>query len=209
LTVADKSRPRLRRLDLTDYADVLADMSAFTDRRDADTEDEIWLVQHRPVFTLGMSADASHVLDAGDIPVIRVDRGGQVTYHGPGQLLAYVLLDLRRARIGIRELVTALETAVVETVASYGIDASSRRDAPGVYVQGAKLASVGLRVRRGCSYHGIAINVNMDLGPFARINPCGFSDIEVTQVADLGGPTSLSTVSDDLIPKLLALLGAD
>jgi len=206
--VADKPRPRLQRLDLTDYADVLADMSAFTDRRDAETADEIWLVQHPPVFTLGMSADASHVLDAGEIPVIRVDRGGQVTYHGPGQLLAYVLLDLRRARLGIRELVTALETAVVETVAAYGIDASSRRDAPGVYVHGAKLASVGLRVRRGCSYHGIAINVNMDLGPFRRINPCGLADIEVTQVADLGGPAHLSTVREDLIPNLLALLGA-
>lgn len=206
--MADTPRPRLRRLDLTDYSDVLADMSAFTDRRDAETADEIWLVQHPPVFTLGMSADASHVLDAGDIPVVRVDRGGQVTYHGPGQLLAYVLLDLRRARLGIRELVTALETAVVETVAAYGIAASSRRDAPGVYVQGAKLASVGLRVRRGCSYHGIAINVNMDLGPFARINPCGFADIEVTQVADLGGPANLSTVREDLIPNLLALLGA-
>ncbi len=205
--MAEKPRIRLRRLGLTDYSDALADMCAFTDCRDPATPDEIWLVEHPPVFTLGMSADSSHVLNADGIPVIKTDRGGQVTYHGPGQLVVYVLIDLRRARMGIRDLVSWLETAVVETLAGYGIAAAARRDAPGVYVQGAKLASVGLRIRRGCSYHGIAINVSMDLGPFAGINPCGFEDLEVTQVADLGGPADLDTVSDDLVGKLLALLG--
>lgn len=183
-------------------------MCAFTDRRDPGTPDEIWLVEHPPVFTLGMSADSSHVLNAADIPVIRTDRGGQVTYHGPGQLVVYVLIDLRRAGLGIRDLVTMLEKAVVGTLAGYKIAAAARRDAPGVYVQGAKLASVGLRIRRGCSYHGVAINVNMDLSPFAGINPCGFDDLTVTQIADLGGPADLETVGDDLVFRLLALLGA-
>lgn len=165
--------------------EVSSDMQAFTDARDASTVDEIWFVEHPPVFTLGLNADPAHVLAPADIPVVQIDRGGQVTYHGPGQLVCYVLFDIKRRRLGIRALVQMLETAVIDSVASYGVDAYPRRDAPGVYVQGRKLAAVGLRVRRGCSYHGIAVNVAMDLEPFSRINPCGFDDLQVTALAEL------------------------
>ncbi len=153
-----------------------------------------------------MNADAAHVLAAGDIPVVQTDRGGQVTYHGPGQLIGYVLLDLSRRRLGVRSLVSALERAVIGTIARYDIEAASRPDAPGVYVGGAKIASLGLRVRRGCSYHGLALNVNMDLEPFGRINPCGFEGLAVTQIADLGGPADVGAVSRDLEAELLAAL---
>ena len=198
--------PRVQRLGRVDYPTTLARMTDFTDTRDANTPDEIWLLEHPSVFTLGMNADRDHVLNPGDIPVVQVDRGGQVTYHGPGQVVVYVLMDLRRARFGIRELVTALESAVIDTVTAYDIDAESRRDAPGVYVDGAKIASVGLRVRRGCSYHGLALNVAMDLEPFSRIDPCGYPDLRVTQVADLGGPDNLDTVGSDLATNLLQRL---
>lgn len=181
-------------------------MQDFTDRRDAATRDEIWLLEHPPVFTLGLNADPSHILAPGDIPVVRVDRGGQVTYHGPGQLVVYTLLDLKRSRLGIRDLVCALENSVIELVAGYGIEAVARRDAPGVYVDGRKLASVGLRVRRGCSYHGLALNVAMDTEPFTRINPCGFDDLGVTQLAALGAPTDLDEVGDALVERLLPKL---
>jgi lipoyl(octanoyl) transferase len=177
-------------------------MQAFTAARAADTQDEIWLVEHPPVFTLGMRADRAHVLAPGDIPVVQIDRGGQVTYHGPGQLVAYVLLDLRRLGLTPRTLVQALETAVIETVAGYGVEAAARRDAPGVYVGGKKLAAVGLRVKRYCSYHGLALNVAMDLEPFERINPCGFADLEVTDLARLAGVADLGRVRADLAPKL-------
>lgn len=160
-------------------------MQAFTDRRTGQTPDELWFVEHPPVFTLGISANDEHVLDPGGIEVVETDRGGQVTYHGPGQLVCYVLLDLRRLGLGIRGLVELLEKAVIASVEAHGIRAYARRDAPGVYVDGRKLAAIGLRVRRGCSYHGIAINVAMDLEPFSRINPCGFEGLEVTQLSAL------------------------
>lgn len=175
----------VRDLGLKPLTEVWADMQAFTDARDAETGDEIWFVEHPAVFTLGLNADSAHVLAPGDIPVVQIDRGGQVTYHGPGQLVCYVLLDIKRRKLGIRALVQMLESAVIDCVARYGVDAYPRRDAPGVYVEGRKLAAVGLRVRRGCSYHGMAINVAMDLEPFSRINPCGFDDLQVTQLTEL------------------------
>ncbi|HLF12896.1 MAG TPA: lipoyl(octanoyl) transferase LipB [Gammaproteobacteria bacterium] len=174
--------------------------------RTADTADEIWFVEHPPVFTLGMRADRSHLLAPGDIPVVQIDRGGQVTYHGPGQLLVYVLLDLQRLKLNVRSLVQMLELAVIETVAAYGVTAKGRRDAPGVYVDGKKLAAIGLRVRRNCSYHGLAINVSMDLTPFTRIHPCGFEDLEVTQLADLCDVDDPARFRADLEPRLLARL---
>jgi lipoyl(octanoyl) transferase len=181
-------------------------MQAFTAERTAATQDEIWFVEHPPVFTLGMRADRAHVLAPGDIPVVQIDRGGQVTYHGPGQLVAYVLLDLRRLELTPRRLVQALEDAVIDTAAGYGIVAAARRDAPGVYVAGKKLAAIGLRVKRYCSYHGLALNVAMDLEPFERINPCGFEDLETTDLARLKGVTDLARVRADLAPRLVARL---
>lgn len=155
-------------------------MQAFTDTRGVETIDEIWLTEHPPVFTLGLNANREHVIDPGDIPVVPVDRGGQVTYHGPGQLMVYPLLDLRRSKLGIRELVTALEQSAIEVLADHNVAASSRRDAPGVYVDGRKIASIGLRIRRGASFHGMAFNIDVDVAPFSRINPCGYADLEVT-----------------------------
>jgi lipoyl(octanoyl) transferase len=189
------------------FGDIWRRMQIFTDERTEHTADEVWFVQHSSVFTLGMNGDPRHLLDPGDIPVVKTDRGGQVTYHGPGQLVVYPLINLRRLNMGVRELVTALETAVVDTVATYGIVATSRRDAPGVYVHGSKLASVGLRIRRGCCYHGMALNVNMDLTPFSRINPCGFSDLPVTQLSDLTDIKELETVQQALETRLTAAFG--
>jgi lipoyl(octanoyl) transferase len=183
-------------------------MQRFTEQRDADTPDELWALEHEPVFTLGMNADPAHVLAAGDIPVVRIDRGGQVTYHGPGQLVLYPLIDVRRAGLGVRDLVDALEQAVIGCAARWGIAAVCRADAPGVYVDGAKLASVGLRIRRRGSYHGLALNVNMDLTPFGRINPCGYAGLRMTQLADLGGPGDVTQVAAELVPELLARLEA-
>lgn len=197
-----------RRLGLADYRRTLAAMQDFTDRRGADTPDEIWLLEHPPVFTLGLNADPAHVLAAGDVPVVQVDRGGQVTYHGPGQVVAYVLMDVRRARLGIRDLVNCLEAAVIATLAGYGIEAAARPGAPGVYVDEAKIASLGLRIRRGSSYHGLALNVAMELEPFRCINPCGYADLPVTQIADLGGPADPGRVADDLEARLRSRLGA-
>jgi len=182
---------------------MLQSMCDFTDSRSADTADEIWCLEHPPIFTLGLNADKTHLLDAGEIPVVQVDRGGQITYHGPGQLIVYTLLDLRRRRLGIRDLVCALENSVINTVAEFSIEAIGRRDAPGVYVRGAKLASVGLRIRRGCSYHGLAVNIRMDLKPFARINPCGFAGLPVTQLSALGKDCSPAEFTDLLMPNLL------
>lgn len=196
----------VRRLGRRDYEPVWRDMSDFTDRRGADTPDELWLVEHPPVFTLGQAGRREHVLDAGDIPLIQVDRGGQVTYHGPGQLVAYPMLDLRRRGIGIRRLVHELEQAVIEQLAGYGIRADRRQDAPGVYVAGRKIAALGLRVRRGCTFHGLAFNVAMDLSPFSRIDPCGYAGLEVTQVSELGGPDDLETVGADLVASLCRVL---
>ena len=176
----------VRQLGRVDYAPTWRAMQALTDARDADTPDELWFLEHEPVFTQGLNGKPEHLLATGDIPVVGIDRGGQVTYHGPGQLVMYALIDLRRRGIGVRELVVALENAVVALAARHGIAAAGRREAPGVYVAARKLASIGLRVRRGCSYHGIALNVDMDLEPFRRINPCGMAGLAMTQLA-VGG----------------------
>jgi len=199
----------VRELGRQPYEPVWRAMQAFTDGRDASTPDEIWFTEHEPVFTLGINTAPEHLLATGDIPVIQIDRGGQVTYHGPGQLMVYPLIDLRRAGLGVRDLVTALEQSVVDLAAGYGIEAASRCDAPGVYVAGVKLASVGLRIRRGCSFHGMALNVNADLEPFSRINPCGFRGLEVTDLARLGGGGDLAAVRDRLLPPLLRHLRMD
>jgi len=197
----------VRRLGRCGYADTLAAMKSFTDSRDAATADELWLLEHPPVFTLGLNADPTHVLAAGEIPVVKVDRGGQVTYHGPGQLVAYVLVDLGRRRLGVRALVSALERATIATLARYGIVAAADPKAPGVYVAGAKIASLGLRIRRGASYHGLALNVDLDLEPFRRINPCGLPEVRMTRLADLGVARTIDAVADDLEQELLAALG--
>jgi lipoyl(octanoyl) transferase len=181
-------------------------MQRFTDERDAATPDEIWLLEHDPVFTLGMNSDRSHLLAPGDIPVVQIDRGGQVTYHGPGQLVVYPLIDVRRAGLGVRTLVSALERAVIEYCAQFGIVADCRAAAPGVYVGACKLASVGLRIRRGGSYHGLALNVSMDLEPFQRINPCGYAGLAMTQLADLGVGLDVQQVAAGFAPLLAALL---
>lgn len=182
-------------------------MQSFTDKRAAETSDELWLVEHPPVFTLGLNAKREHLLAPGEIPIINIDRGGQVTYHGPGQLVAYLLLDLRRRNLGIRPLVEHIEHALINLLAGYQIESHARRDAPGVYVGTKKIAALGLRVRRGCSYHGLALNVNMDLEPFQRINPCGYQGLEVTQLADLGGPMAIDDIIHSLCPQLAQQLG--
>lgn len=199
--------PLLRFLGRVEYVPTWRRMQQITDTRDGETADEIWFLEHPPVFTLGMNASSEHLLAPGDIPVIPIDRGGQVTYHGPGQLVVYPLVDLRRAGLGVRDMVTALEQAVCDTAAACHIQAYPRREAPGVYVQGRKLASVGLRVRRGCTYHGLAFNLDMDLEPFTRINPCGYQGLEVTQFSDLGGTGDLLQAARALAPHLLRQLG--
>ncbi len=199
--------PIVRDLGFRPLPEVWAEMKAFTAARGSATRDEIWFLEHPPVYTLGLRADPAHLLSPGDVPVVQIDRGGQVTYHGPGQLVAYVLLDLKRSGFNARTLVQALESAVIDTVASYGLKALARRDAPGVYVEGAKLAAIGLRVKRNCSYHGIAVNVAMDLAPFHGINPCGYEGLAVTQLADLCG-VDLARFRADFEPYLLARLGS-
>jgi lipoyl(octanoyl) transferase len=199
----------IRELGHQPYEPVWRAMQEFTNTRDEATADEIWFCEHESVFTLGLNTRPEHLLAPGDIPVIQIDRGGQVTYHGPGQLMIYPLIDLRRAGLGVRDLVTALEQSVVDLAADYGVEAASRCDAPGVYVNGVKLASVGLRIRRGCSFHGMALNVNVDLEPFSRINPCGFKGLELTDLARLGADNSLDTVRDRLLPHLLRHLKFD
>ena len=199
----------LRRLGRVDYAPTWQAMQAFTDVRDATTADELWFLEHAPVFTQGLNGKPEHLLATGDIPVVGIDRGGQVTYHGPGQLVMYALIDLKRRRIGVRELVVALENAVVTLAASHGIEASGRREAPGVYVGARKLASIGLRVRRGCSYHGLALNVDMDLEPFGRINPCGMAGLAMTQLADQGAATDVERAALALAPFACQALGLD
>ena len=177
-------------------------MQAFTDARDESTPDELWVLQHEPVFTLGQAGKWEHVLMPGDIPVVPVDRGGQVTYHGPGQIVAYPLIDIRRAKIGVRDFVNRIEQSIIDTLDTWNIVAARKEGAPGVYVNGAKVAALGLRVRRGCTFHGLAFNVNMDLEPFHRINPCGYQGLQVTQVMDMGGPSSITEVEDVLIENL-------
>jgi lipoyl(octanoyl) transferase len=199
-------RPIVRRLGLVEYEPTWRAMQRFTDERGASTPDEVWFLEHPPVFTLGMNASAAHVLAPGDIPVVQIDRGGQVTYHGPGQLVVYPLVDLRRAGLGVRDLVTGLERSVIDLAAQFGIAAESIRSAPGVYVNGKKLASIGIRVRRGASYHGRALNVSMDLDPFRRINPCGYAGLEMTQLKELGGPAGVAEAAAALEPHLLRAL---
>ena len=189
------------------YEPVWRAMQAFTDKRGPETPDELWIVEHDPVFTLGQAGRWEHVLVPGEIPVVPVDRGGQVTYHGPGQLVVYPLIDLRRASLGVRDLVTALERSVIEYVAGLGVTAECRRNAPGVYVDDRKLASVGIRIRRGASYHGIALNVSLDTEPFSRINPCGYAGLEVTRLADLTNVRSVDEAATGLAPHLLRALG--
>jgi len=197
----------VRRLGRRDYEPLWQAMQRYTDERDEDTGDEIWFTEHPPVFTLGLAGSREHVLAPGDIPVVHIDRGGQVTYHGPGQLMIYPLIDIRRAGIGVRRLVCALETAVIRMVADFGIEACGRPDAPGVYVEGRKLASIGLRIRRGASYHGMALNVDMDLEPFSRINPCGYQGLEMTDLVRLDGPGNPDAVADRLLGPLCEELG--
>ncbi|TAL84571.1 MAG: lipoyl(octanoyl) transferase LipB [Rhodanobacter sp.] len=190
---------KIRRLGRQSYESTWRAMSAFTDNRVAETDDELWLLEHDPVFTLGQAGKMEHVLTPGEIPVVPVDRGGQVTYHGPGQIVGYPLIDLRRCGVGVRELVNRIEQSIIDTLAHWQIAAARREGAPGVYAGDAKVAALGLRVRRGCSFHGLAFNVAMDLEPFQRINPCGYKGLAVTQVLDLGGPSALATVEDVLI----------
>jgi lipoyl(octanoyl) transferase len=197
----------VERLGLCDYLPVWADMRTFTAGRRPDSADRVWLLEHRPVFTLGMNGKPEHLLRPGDIPVVASDRGGQVTYHGPGQLVVYLMLDLRRLGIGVRTLVETIEQSVIDWLASQGVAAQARRDAPGVYVDGAKIAALGLRVRGGCSYHGLSLNVDMDLEPFSRINPCGYQGLCVTQLRDLGIELPLVRVASDWLPELVSRLG--
>ncbi len=193
----------VRRLGLQDYEPLWRAMQRFTDTRNPETVDEIWFTEHPPVFTLGLNASSEHLLATGDIPVVQIDRGGQVTYHGPGMLMIYPLIDLKRLGLGVRDLVTALEQSVVDLAAGYGIEARARPEAPGVYVADTKFASVGLRIRRGASYHGMALNVKVDLEPFLRINPCGYAGLEMTDLATLGGDSDLDTISRKLLPHFL------
>ncbi|WP_417617392.1 lipoyl(octanoyl) transferase LipB [Oceanisphaera sp.] len=189
------------------YEHVWHTMQAFTDQRDQDTQDELWLVEHLPVFTQGQAGKSEHILNVGDIPLVQTDRGGQVTYHGPGQLVLYMLLDVRRKKLGVRHLVTSMENAIIGLLAEYQIEAYAKPDAPGVYVADSKIASLGLRVRRGCTFHGLALNVNMDLTPFLRINPCGYAGMAMTQCCALGGPQTLDEAQSRLVPKLAEQLG--
>ncbi|AAW85238.1 lipoyl(octanoyl) transferase LipB [Aliivibrio fischeri] len=175
----------VKNLGRQDYEPVWKAMHTFTDERDENTCDEVWLVEHNPVFTQGQAGKEEHVLAAGDIPIVKSDRGGQVTYHGPGQLVAYVLINLRRKNIGVRELVTHIENTVINTLSHFNVESAARPDAPGVYVDNKKICSLGLRIRKGCSFHGLALNINMDLSPFLRINPCGYAGMEMIQLHDL------------------------
>lgn len=192
----------IRQLGRQSYVPVWQAMQAFTDNRTSETQDELWLVEHDPVFTQGQAGKAEHILMPGDIPVVQVDRGGQVTYHGPGQQVAYFLIDLRRKKIGVRQLVSAIEDSVVALLANHGIESAPRADAPGVYVGDKKICSLGLRIRKGSSFHGLALNVAMDPEPFLRINPCGYAGMEVTQVKEQGGPEDLQTIGDDLVEEV-------
>ncbi|MBV8041651.1 lipoyl(octanoyl) transferase LipB [Pluralibacter sp.] len=196
----------IRQLGLQPYEPVSQAMHDFTDNRDESTPDEIWLVEHQPVFTQGQAGKAEHVLVPGDIPVIQSDRGGQVTYHGPGQQVMYVLLNLKRRKLGVRELVTLLEQTVVNTLAAYDIDARARADAPGVYVGDKKICSLGLRIRKGCSFHGLALNIAMDLSPFLRINPCGYAGMEMAQMRQWYADATPANISPVLVEHFLTLL---
>jgi lipoyl(octanoyl) transferase len=197
----------VRQLGLQDYMPIWQAMQDFTNNRVTETADEIWLVEHQAVFTQGQAGKEEHILMPGDIPVVKVDRGGQVTYHGPGQQMMYVLLNLKRNKLGVRNLVTALEECVVNTLKEYSINAYPKADAPGVYVDAKKVCSIGLRIRKGCSFHGLALNVNMDLSPFQRINPCGYAGLEMVNCLQLDGPVTLIEAGSKLTDHLSTLLG--
>lgn len=208
------AQPQLlvRHLGRRPYQPVWDAMKAFTDSRTSETPDEFWVVEHDPIYTQGQAGKAEHLLAPGDIPVVQSDRGGQVTYHGPGQLVLYVLVDVRRSKLSVRELVTCLETAIINTLARSDIQAYAKADAPGVYVKNdlgieAKLASLGLRIRKGCSFHGLALNINMDMTPFLRINPCGYAGMAMTQTSALGGPQSVAEAQSILVMELASLIG--
>lgn len=205
--MSDQSTVIIRELEHMTYVPVWKRMQEFTDNRDDTTTDEIWLVEHDPVFTQGQAGKAEHLLFPGEIPVVQVDRGGQVTYHGPGQQVAYFMIDLRRKNMGPRDLVSGIENAIVDMLALYGIEAYPRSDAPGVYTDDQKICSLGLRIRKGKSFHGLALNVNMDLEPFSRINPCGYQGMQMTQIVEKGGPDNLQRVKPDLIDQLCDKLG--
>jgi lipoyl(octanoyl) transferase len=198
----------IRQLSTLDYTQVWQAMQQFTDNRNDKTIDELWLVEHPAVFTQGQAGKEEHLLMPGDIPVVKVDRGGQVTYHGPGQQVIYFMINLRRRKMGVRDLVTLIENGLIAALADFGITAKAKPDAPGVYVDGKKIASLGLRIRKGCSFHGLALNVNMDLSPFLRINPCGYQGLEMVQTADLNGPKNMVEASDALMRHLTQLLDA-
>jgi lipoyl(octanoyl) transferase len=198
--------PILRHLNHQPYADTWQAMQAFTQQRTADTPDELWTVEHPPVYTLGLSGKREHLLNIGDIPVVHSDRGGQVTYHGPGQVVIYTLIDIKRLPINIRELVTLLENAMIAALADYGISAQARADAPGVYVQGKKIGSIGLRIKNHCSYHGLSLNNAMDLRPFTLINPCGYAGLAMTQLADLGVHVATAEAAALIIDKITPAL---
>ena len=197
---------KIRKLGLVAYEPTWRAMQAFNSSRDDSTEDQLWLVEHPPVFTLGLAGRPEHVLDAGGIPVVKTDRGGQVTYHGPGQAVAYTMLDLRRLRIGARELVRRMEDAAIDTLASYGIRGTRRTGMPGVYVDDAKIAAIGLRIARGASYHGVALNSDLDLGPFSRIDPCGYPGLASTRLADHGVRDNTENVHARLAASLVKCL---
>ena len=201
----------IRHKGLTEYEPVWHAMQDFTASRINATRDELWVTQHHPVYTQGLNGKKEHLLDPGGIPVVQVDRGGQVTYHGPGQLVVYPLLDIARRKLGVRQLVTAIENAVIALLSGFDLHAYARKDAPGVYLkidsQDAKIASLGLRIKKGKSYHGVSLNVDMDLEPFSRINPCGFKDLAVTQLTDLLPGVAIDVITDQLIMALIAELG--
>ena len=218
--MTDTNQLLVRKLGLVDYAETWHAMQEFTDTRQEGAQDELWLLEHHPVFTQGQAGKAEHLLMPGDIPVVQVDRGGQVTYHGPGQLVAYPLLNLRRRKLGVRDLVTAIENTIVSTLSAFNIAAYAKPDAPGVYVDREqhgpglnqnrceKIASLGLRVRRGCSFHGLALNVDMDLTPFNRINPCGYQGLQMTQIADCSAAKpAFDHVAEQLLKQLVSTLG--
>ncbi|GIU47403.1 MULTISPECIES: lipoyl(octanoyl) transferase LipB [Shewanella] len=197
----------IRHLGRQDYESVWHAMQAYTDNRDSDSNDELWIVEHSPVFTQGQAGKSEHILNPGDIPVIQVDRGGQVTYHGPGQLVVYPLIDIKRGKLGVRQLVNNIEQSIVDMLAMYDVNAYAKADAPGVYVDERKVASLGLRIRKGCSFHGLALNVDMDLAPFQRINPCGYAGLEMVQCKALGGPQTVEDAGEKLIQTLSKVLG--
>ena len=201
------NEPVVRHLGRSDYESVWREMQAFTDARSVDTQDEFWLVEHDPVFTQGQAGKAEHLLVPGQIPVVQSDRGGQVTYHGPGQLVCYLMVDVRRRKLTVRDMVSGIERSVIKLLESYGIKADADPSAPGVYVDGDKISALGLRVRRGCTYHGLSLNVDMDLEPFSRINPCGYKGLRVIDLASLGVEKSLVQVSVDLLTQLLDEFG--